>query len=93
MSFSGTKVLNRSLSQAEYINVLGWKPNPKNEGIVFYRIYSLENGVWVKPPAQVPASGREFRERRVSPNRTYTYAIVAVNIEGREGESAYATLR
>jgi len=93
LSFSGRKVLNRSLSQAEYINILGWKPNPKNEGIVFYRIYSLENGVWVKPPALVQASGREFRERRVSPNRTYAYAIVAVNIEGREGEPAYATLR
>ncbi|MCJ7581766.1 MAG: hypothetical protein MUP98_14690 [Candidatus Aminicenantes bacterium] len=93
LNFSGKKVLNRSLSQAEYINILGWRPNSKNDGIVFYRIYSVENGVWHPWPAQIPASEQEFRERKVSANRTYTYALLAVNVEGREGEPAYATVR
>jgi photosystem II stability/assembly factor-like uncharacterized protein len=93
LNFSGTKVLNRSLSQAEYINSLSWGPNPKNNGIVFYRIYSVEGGVPVKLLAQVAADATGFRERRVSANKTYSYILVAVNNEGREGEPAYASIK
>ena len=41
LNFTGQKVLNRSLSQAEYINVLSWQPNPDNIEIANYRIYEV----------------------------------------------------
>ena len=93
LNFSGTKVLNRSLFRAETINVLRWSPNPKNEGVVSYRIYSVEGEAWARMLAEVPASTIEFRDRYVSANLSSTYALVAVNNEGREGEPAYATVR
>jgi len=93
LNFSGTKVLNRSLFRGETINVLKWTPNPKNEGIVSYRIYSVEGETWTKMLAEVLAGTIEFRDRNVSADMTSTYALVAVNNEGREGEPAYVTVR
>jgi hypothetical protein len=44
-NFTGEKKLNRSLSQAEYINILDWSENPLNSGlgIQHYRLYQLQN--------------------------------------------------
>ncbi len=44
LNFTGQKMLNRSLYQAEYINVLTWQANPDNveRNIVKYRIYQVQ---------------------------------------------------
>ncbi len=89
---SGVKILNRSLSQAEYINILTWQANPDNEDIVNYRIYRVE-GPQKTMLTYVDSATFEFRERRVRNDRTYTYWIVAVNSEWREGAPAVVVVQ
>ena len=83
--------LNRSLSQAEYINVLTWYRNLFNENIVKYRIYLVENGNHMLL-VEVDGEVKEYWHRNVEKDRYYKYAIAAVNNEGREGEYAYAEI-
>jgi len=84
------QVVNRSLSQAEYINVLRWQANPANENIAKYRIY-LVGGTGLSLLAEVSSGTFTYWHRRVARAGTNTYAIVAVNDEGREGEAAAVT--
>lgn len=93
-NLQGQKVLNRSLSQAEYINVLTWEANPDNDGVnlVFYRIYR-SNGDDLVKIADLPPEQFSFRHRPVEKNTVYNYVIVAVNDEGREGDPGYLTIR
>ncbi|HEX9903264.1 MAG TPA: M12 family metallo-peptidase, partial [Acidobacteriota bacterium] len=92
LNAQGRKVLNRSLSQAEYINVLTWEPNPDNENIVNYKIYRVQ-GQEKTTLAHLNSDVFEFRERGVAKDRTYTYWVVAVNFEWREGEPAVLEVR
>lgn len=93
LNFSGVKKVNRSLSQAEYINVLSWKPNPENKGIVAYRIFRVDGGLWGNMLAQVNANTFEFRQRKVAASRVYIYVLLAVSQDGREGESTSTIVR
>jgi len=81
---SGSRILNRSLSQAEYIDVLNWEGNPDNVNISMYRIYQVENGSSTLL-AEVTVGNFTYENRNVDTNKTYTYEIVPVNNEGREG--------
>lgn len=45
------------------------------------------------PHLELDASRHEYWHRRVEKERTYVYALVAVNDEGREGEAAFVTIR
>lgn len=91
LGFSGTKVLNRSLSQAEYINVLTWQPNPDNQDIVKYRIFQrVGNSLQVL--AEVNAGENEYRHRNVQKTKAYDYCIVAVNDLDIEGTSSCITI-
>lgn len=89
--FEANQKLNRSLSQAEYINVLTWYPNPANENIVGYRIYVVETGDMTLL-AELDAETKKYWHRKVDPDHHYKYAVAAVNDEGREGEYAYAEI-
>jgi len=93
-NFTGQKVLNRSLSQAEYINALTWQANPNNEdiNIVKYRIYQIEDDSQ-SLLIELGADQFEYWHRRVEKDKQYTYAIVAVNNEDREGKPAYITIQ
>ena len=84
-NFTGQKVLNRSLSQAEYINVLNWQADPNNVNIVKYRIYQIE-GESRNLLAELSANTFNYWHRRVGKDRQYTYTICAVNDEDREGD-------
>lgn len=90
--FSGQKVLNRSLSQAEYINILIWQPNQNNVNIAKYRIYQVE-GETQNQLIELNANTFKYWHRRVEKDKQYTYALVAVNDEGREGDPAYLTVQ
>ena len=91
-SFSGKKFLNRSLSQAEYINVLSWQVNTNNENIQNYKIYTVDGQSW-SLLVELNANTFEYWHRRVVKDKPYTYAIVAVNDESREGDPAYVTVQ
>jgi len=90
----GQKILNRSLSQREYINVLRWNANPDNNGLnlVLFRVYRIQSDTPDKivdlPPGQF-----SFQHRRVEKNTTYRYFVVSVDIEGREGDPGYLVIR
>jgi hypothetical protein len=91
-SFSGKKFLNRSLSQAEYINFLTWQANSNNENIQNYRIYTVD-GQSQSLLVELNANTFECWHRKVEKDKPYTYAIVAVNDEGREGDRVFITVQ
>ncbi|MFB0564460.1 MAG: DUF362 domain-containing protein [Candidatus Aminicenantaceae bacterium] len=91
LNFTGEKVLNRSLFFSEYINILTWEANPENENIVEYRLYELKDGKQ-SLLATVDASTFSYHHRNVLKNKTYNYALGAVNNEGVEGLPAYLIL-
>ena len=88
----GVRVLNRSLSQAEYINVITFAANPNNESILSYKIYQVDNGPRTEV-ASLDAATFTCRHRKVDGIKEYTYHIVAVNNEPREGDPAVIVLR
>jgi hypothetical protein len=91
-NFSGRKVVNRSLFLSEYLNALTWQANPANENIAGYRIYQVEGGSR-SLLADVNASTFEYWHRRVQGGKQYTYILVAINNEGREGDPASVTVQ
>jgi len=84
LNFAGQKVLNRSLSQAEYINILSWIANPKNTNIVKYRIYRIE-GENQNLLVELNADTFAYWHRRVEKDEVQAYSIVAVDHSGKEG--------
>lgn len=91
---SAGQVVNRSLFQAEYINVLTWTPNPENQDaeISHYRIYQI-NGNQLILLAELDGQTFEYRHRDVNPDASYRYALVAVTASGREGRPAYLAIQ
>ena len=91
-NFTGQKVLNRSLSQAEYINVFSWQPDPNNVNIAKYRIYQIE-GESRDLLVELNASTFQYWHRGVEKDKQYVYAICAVDDKGREGDPAHITVQ
>lgn len=94
---TGTKLLNRSLSQAEYINILTWADNPNNDdlNISKYRIY-LRDVEWYGTYllAEVDADISEFmHENNIWKDKEYRYIVTGVNEENEEGIPALVTVR
>ena len=94
LDFRGEKVLNRSLSQSEYINVLHWKSNPQNDGLLLdkYRLYLYSNGSW-DFVQDFGTDVFECQQRSVKRDAIYSYALVAVDTRGREGEPIYVGIQ
>jgi len=84
------KVQNRGLVSREYINLVRWEPNVRNEGtnIVKYRIYEAK-GESLILRGEVPAGTREFWHRRLNRTEIYHYAVSTVAADGRESLPAY----
>ncbi len=92
LNFSGKKVLNRSLAQQEHIHVLSWRENPKNKNITGYRIYQVEaDGQTLL--AELSANTFQYWHRNIQNDHPYTYALLAVNQENREGDPAILSLQ
>jgi len=92
LAFQGRKVLNRSLFQTEYINVLSWEPNPANTGIAKYRVF-LTVGTAETLLAELGAQTFSYQHRGVGKDVEYLYALCAVDSQGREGERARVTAK
>ena len=89
LNFSYHKEENKSLLLREFINVLSWEAHPLN-AIVKYRIYQVEDSSQsLLGEVNVPYT--EYLHRNVDGDKEYTYALVAVDPRGREGEAAYTT--
>jgi hypothetical protein len=98
MNLTIEQFLNRSLSQAEYINILTWQGNPANIFISKYRLYLVEGQNWsllyeVDKNMEETDFTYEYRDRWRKKELTYTYAVVAVDDENREGNPAYVSVQ
>jgi len=92
LNVTGQKVLNRSFSQAEYINVITFAANPDNVDIKCHKIYRVE-GEEKTQIAAIYANPLEYAHRGVSKDATYTYQVVAVNDDLREGDAAVLVIQ
>ena len=79
------KVANHGLAYQEYLSVIQWQPNHRNNtvNILKYKIYHMV-GVNRYCLAEVDANTYEFWHRRVEKNKEYTYAISSVTAENKE---------
>ena len=82
---------NLSLLQKEYINVLTWRANPKNAGIIKYRIYELRAGNLILL-GEAAVGTDTYWHRDVEKGKTYTYVVKAVGENNREGDPATVTV-
>ncbi len=92
LNFSGQKTLNRSLSQAEYINVLSWQANPNDLDVAKFRIFRVE-GNDKSLLAEVNGDILEYRQRGVTSDGEYTYTLVAVNHQNRVSDPVSVTIK
>lgn len=89
IGLTGTKLVNRSLSQAEYVNILTWAANPNNDdlNIIKYRIY-LMDVEWYGTCllAEIDADISEYLHRNnIWKDMEYRYTVAGVNEENEEG--------
>lgn len=85
INFSGTRIENRALAKREFINILTWDPNPKNQErdieIAKYRIFYSGRLL-----AEVSGDTFKYSHRDVKNYYTYVYEIAAVDDKGNESE-------
>lgn len=92
LEFKGKRVMNRSVLQVEYINVLTWSPNPKNGNISGFRLYQVENKN-LRLLAELNQETFEYRHRRVQKDKIYEYALVTVDDAKVESEPVYLKIQ
>ena len=90
--FWGEKVVNRSLSMIEYINILRWQRNPLNFQVDKYKIYRIEEEKAVLL-AELGSDTFEYWDRNINKDQDHTYALVAVHITGEESDPVYTTFK
>jgi hypothetical protein len=94
--FQAVRTVNRGLLLREILNVLTWADNPRNTGVVKFRIYRVTaGGRALVAEVAGAASGTTYRylHRGINGAETYTYEIVGVGSLDREGAAASATAR
>jgi len=90
----GVREFNRSFSQGEYINVLTFRSHPDNVDILGYRIYRWENGQRTQIAFLAGGTGSfQYLDRGVLGDAAYTYHIVAINFDYREGDPAVIEIK
>jgi C1A family cysteine protease len=88
------QIMNRSLFQGEYINVLKWESNSGNQGIniAHYRIYQMD-GNQRNLVVELDDETYEYWHRDVDESASYRYALVAVTAGGREGQPVFLSIQ
>lgn len=92
VNFAGQKISNNSLSKEEFINILTWEANPKNENIQKYRIYQVEGKNQILL-VELNSDTFEYWCRDVEKDKQYTYALIAIDDENRESLQAQTAIR
>ena len=68
--------------QTEYVNVLSWQAHPERN-VVKYEIFLVDGRTQTLLDG-APVGPIRILARRVAKDKSYSYALVAVNSEGRE---------
>ncbi len=86
-NFVGQVLENRALFYREYLHQLTWEANVENQNIVKYKLYEIDgrNRLLVE---EFDANTFAYLRRFVSPDKTYTYELVAVDDKDFVGEAA-----
>jgi hypothetical protein len=92
LNFKAEKKLNRSLSQAEYVNALSWQAHPNNTNVAKYKLFQVE-GTTPRLLVELSAETLKYWHRNVRTDQDYTYVLVAVNATNRESDPVYITVR
>jgi hypothetical protein len=91
--FTSRKVLNRALVYREYIDVLEWRPEPRNEGAgaaaAKFRVYICDDDR-LELLAEVDGRTFGYLVRRAGRDGKNLYAVTTVTADGRESLPAYA---
>lgn len=94
LRFTAETVLNKSLLQTEYINVLNWEANPLNDSnnvtISGYRLYGVSGNTRTLL-ADLDPGTFEYIHRRLGLH-TYKYALTTVDSQDRESVFLYLTV-
>lgn len=91
LNFSGARDENKALFYRESVIKLTWQANPENTDIVKYRIYMIEEGVWTLLD-EVYADTFSYIVRGVEKDKTYRFALTAVDQSDTEGAPAFTTV-
>jgi len=91
-TFSGYRVKNSSLFQAEYIDILTWDAFQEAGSIKGYRIYQVEgeSGNW-NLLVELDPDTFEYWHRNVGKDKQ-NYALVAVDVQNNESDAVYLTV-
>ncbi|MEW5900528.1 MAG: hypothetical protein AB1715_03595 [Acidobacteriota bacterium] len=95
---AGERLLNRSLSQAEYIDLLSWVANPNNSdlNIVKYRLYLVDYSFYYGEQrllAEIDTGPFTYMVRNVRASAVHTYAVCGVTDKGEEGMRDFAVIQ
>ncbi len=88
LNVTGVKKNNSTVLLEQYITALTWDAHDSNRDIALYRIYEVEGGAW-NLVGEVGSSVREFTHFNVEKDKIYTYAVKAVDRNGKEGAPAF----
>lgn len=89
LNLQAQRVENRSFFLTEFMNIITWQANPQNQayGIVGYRVYQV-NGKDIRFIAEVGSQQKEYLHREIEQESRTTYAVVAIDAGGSNGEPA-----
>ncbi|HMA53170.1 MAG TPA: M6 family metalloprotease domain-containing protein [Acidobacteriota bacterium] len=96
VNLTATRVILRSLLLQEYANLLTWGNNSRNTGVLTYRIYRAAAGgrtLVAEVPQAAANTTYRYLHRKIDGSAVYTYEVVGVNGQGREGLAAPVTAK
>ncbi|MGB8957374.1 MAG: M6 family metalloprotease domain-containing protein [Candidatus Aminicenantales bacterium] len=97
VNLKATRSVIRSLLLREYANVLTWADNSRNQSVETYRIYRVVaaggRALVTEVPKAAGSTVYRYLHRRIDGSEVYTYEVVGVNAQGREGLAVSATAR
>ncbi|UCE21703.1 MAG: hypothetical protein JSV46_05675, partial [Candidatus Aminicenantes bacterium] len=92
LNFAVQRAFEYTMPEGQYVNILSWQPNPENQNVDQYRIYVVEEK-GRRLLAELEADAFQFIHKEAEMNKTYNYALVAVDKEKRECQPVYAEIK
>ena len=92
LDFAGTKGVNRSGLLSQNVIQLSWRNDPGNVNFAKNNLYIVDGGT-ATLLTELSSASTSYIHRNVDRARNYTYRLVAVNTQGREGPAAEITVR
>jgi fibronectin type 3 domain-containing protein len=92
LNFAAQRAFDTTTPEGRYVNILSWQPNPENQNVDQYRIYAVEEE-GRRLLAELEGDAYEFIHKEIEMNKTYRYALVAVDKEKRECQPVYTEIK